>query len=207
MVDRHATSNWKPAGLGRAHHFNRSGAGNLGGVITGTGQFNQAQIAFQHDHFSHRRNARKPKPRGRLPGVHYTSRKGGFLNMLHHQHVKILGVGEGATEHVGVAHSLGGISYGDGTSSFHQTDLAHQFAVEAFGDCGHRGHAHQSCVAGATQHVVNNGGIIDYRLGVGHHNHSGDTTGGCGFGGRGQGLTIFGAGFAREHPHIDQAGN
>ena len=60
MIDRHAAGHRKALGFGAAHDLERLPAGNLRGVIARAGQFDEPEIALEHDDFRGRGNAGKP---------------------------------------------------------------------------------------------------------------------------------------------------
>ena len=125
--------------------------------------------------------------------------------MLDHQHAEVLGIGQGAAEHIGVGDGLGAVGDGDGAGLLEAADLGHQLAAEALGDRRHGRHAHRSRVARPAHDEIDDRRVIDHRLGVGHDDHGGDAARRRRFRRAGQRLAVFGAGFAGEHPHVDEA--
>ena len=74
------------------------------------------------------RDAGKAKPARRLAGIHDAGRKRRLLDMLHHQHVEILGIGERAAEEIGIGDRLVAVGHGDGAGLLEEADLGHQLA-------------------------------------------------------------------------------
>ncbi len=153
------------------------------------------------------RHPHEAETRGEFALVHHAfADQIGVFGMVHDERVEIARIGEGAAHHLGVGHAPGAVREGDGAGGLEQADLGHFLAFEPLGEGCHRLHMHDRGVACAAQDEVDDRRIVDGGGGVGLAHDGGDAAGRGGLARRRNGLAVFGAGFADEGPHVDQAG-
>ena len=206
VIDRGRGGDAEAGVLGAAQHLKRLRAGDRGGVIAPAGQRDEAQVALEHDGFGGFGNAKQAEPRGEFAFVHHAvADQVGIFGVVHDQRVEIAGIGQRAAQHLRIGDALCAVGEGDGAGGLQQADLGHFFAGEALGQRRHRMHMHDRGVAGAAQHKVDGGRIVDRRRGVGLADDGGDAARGGRFAGRGERLAMAGARLADEGAHVDQA--
>ena len=149
----------------------------------------------------------RPEPCGELAFVHHAfADQIGVFGVVHDQRVEIAGVGQRAAHHLRIGDAAVAIGEGDGAGGLQQADLGHLLAAHALGQRRHRVDVDDRGVAGAAQHEVDGGRIVDDRRGIRLADDGGDAAGGRRLARGGKGLAVAGAGFADKGAHVDQPG-
>ena len=126
--------------------------------------------------------------------------------MVHDQRVEIARVSEGAPHHLRIGDASVAVGERDRARGLEQADLGHLLAAHALGQRRHRVDVDDGRVAGAAQHEIDGGGIVDHGLGAGLADDRGDAAGCRGLACRGERLAMTEAGLADKGAHVDQSG-
>ena len=144
--------------LGPADDLHRIGAGDHGGVVAGTGQPDEADVALQRHGLRLAGDAHQAEPRGELTLVHHAlGHEVGILHMLHQQGVEIPGIGQGAAHHLGVGDGAQPVRECDRPGLLEQAELGHFLAGQTLGDGGGGQDVDAGRVAGAAQDEIHDG--------------------------------------------------
>jgi len=207
MIDRSRRRDPEAALFRAAHYIERIRTGDGGGVVAATGEFDEPDVALEHDGLGGFRHAGETEAGRKLACVH-NARAGKVLifGVMDDERIEVARIGECTAEDVRVHHALRALGEGDGACGPQEADLGHLVAFEPLGECSHRMDVHDRVVARAAEHEVDGCGIVDRRIGFGLADDRGDAACGCRVARGSQRLAMFGAGLADEGAHVDQAG-
>ncbi len=206
MGDRGRRGHVEPFGLGCPEGRDRMGAAHQGGVVAAARQADEAQVALQWDELGLPRDARKAEAARRLALVHHaTADEFRILRLVHDEGAEIAPVGEGAAHHPGARERGAAVGEGNRAGFLEEADLGRLAAGEALRQRRHRQHADTRRVAGAAQQEVDEGGVVDDRIGVRLDHDRGDAAGRRREARARQRLAVFVARLAGVDEHVDEA--
>ncbi len=179
----------------------------MGDVITRAGQFDQAQIALNHDHLRHRRDRREAEPCGDFAlGDLASASQARFLGMLEDKLIEAAGIGQHPAHDQRVGDRLDPVGEADLAIGRQEADLSQFAAGQTLGRGGVGVDLGELHFAGAAGEKLDDRDVIDRRLGVGQRHHRGDPTGSGGLTAALDRLHVLGAGLAQLDAHVDEAG-
>ena len=189
------------------HRLDRQSIADEDGVVARLGQRKQPQIAIENDRLGFARDAGKAEPARALAlGHHALADELAILAIMHDERVEIARVGQRAAHHLRAGDRAPAIGKGDRAGLAEQADFRDLAALQALGQRGAGKDANLGGVAGAAQNEVDDRRLVDRRTGVGPRENGRHAARRRGRAGGGDRLAMFGAGFADECAHVDEAG-
>ena len=198
-VDADVTGDRQTFGLGLAHQFHASGAADTAQVHAGPGRTHQLKDGVQGNGFScHRHATQAHAGSQRSAGGHALTQ----VQLLWAQPdgiAKGAGILQGTLQHLGIGKRHFGLAKTDATGFGQAGHFGQHFAFKLAGQRPQREHASQFEQFGAVMQHFHQTRHIQYRLGVGWADHTGDASG--------HGRSQFGGKHAAQaHRKIDQTG-
>ncbi len=176
-------------------------------VVAGAGDLDEAQVAFDHDQFGHRRDRRQAEPgRDLALGDLAGGGEARFLRVLDHELVEAAGIGQEAPHDERVRDRLDPIGKADRAVRGQQPDLGQLASLQPLGRGGVGVDFGELHLARAPRQEFDDRDVVDRRLGVGQRHQGRDAAGRRGPAAAFDRLHVLGAGLAQLHAHIDEAG-
>ena len=203
---RGVASHRQAAGLGPAHRVHGQRRGQMRRVIPRARELDEADVALDHEDLGDGGDALEAETGRDLSLVHEPARgEARLFRVLDDQQVEGLGVAQGPAHHQGIGDRLGGVGERHGAGRGEQAHLGHALAPEPLGEGAVRVDVDEAGFAPARDHELDQGGVVDHRLGVGQTRHGGDPAGRGREARRHHGFLVFLAGLAQLHPHVHEA--
>ncbi|MNE15437.1 hypothetical protein D3C80_1083460 [compost metagenome] len=207
MVDRGRGRDLQPSRTGAGQRLQRALGRDLVDQEARAGLLDQGQVALQLDALGDGGRARQAQPRGQFAGGgHRAFRQPWLGRAAGDQGVEGGGVSHDPLQGAGVANHPVAVGEIQGARLVHQADLGHALAVARLRRRPRCADVHQIERRAAPLDVVDQGGIVDCRVGVGLDDDGGDAARRRRQAGRLQRLLGFVARLAGLDPDVDQAG-
>jgi hypothetical protein len=175
-------------------------------MVSPAREAHEPDVPLQHHRLGLSWDAGQAEARSELALVHHAlPDEVRVLHMVQDQGVEVARVGERAAHDLGVGDRARPVREGDGAGLAQEPDLGQLLALQPLRQGGGGADVHDGVVARPAQDEVDDGRIVEHRVGVRHRHDGGDAAGGGRFAGTPQGLAMGGARLPDEGAHVDEA--